>query len=401
MRESTLFRSAGGPTAFLGGAMEQQWSVRDRGDGLGEWLRPIFGLPIVGAVLWDASGRIVDANDRFLEITGYGRSDLEGPGLDWRRLTPREWHSLDEEAISQLRSCGKTFAVEKEYLRKDGDRVSVQLSSLAVRGSDSLFLSLVVDVTGQARAQAERDALLERERVARERAEEAVRSREEILAVVSHDLRNPLNTISICVSLLANPMGKERHDAQLDVVRRAVGRMTHLINDLLDVNQIASGRFTVTPVLVDVGSLVEEARAALDLQASQQGRALEWRCDDPTLRVRADPARIVQVLVNLVGNALKFTPAGGHVSVKVGRDGDSACFSVADTGPGIDPEHLPHIFGRFWQAEGRERRGGVGLGLAISRGIVAAHGGRIEARSEPGRGSTFRFTIPLAPPDPD
>jgi signal transduction histidine kinase len=87
--------------------------------------------------------------------------------------------------------------------------------------------------------------------------------------------------------------------------------------------------------------------------------------------------------------------------VTVARDGDSACFSVADPGPGIDPGHLPHIFGRFWQAEGRQRRSGVGLGLAISRGIVAAHGGRIEARSEPGRGSTFRFTIPLAPPDPD
>jgi signal transduction histidine kinase len=106
------------------------------------------------------------------------------------------------------------------------------------------------------------------------------------------------------------------------------------------------------------------------------------------------------VLVNLVGNALKFTPAGGRVSVQVSRDGDEAAVTVSDTGPGIEPHHLPHIITRFWQAEGRERRGGVGLGLAISRGIVAAHGGRIEARSELGRGSTFRFTIPLAPPDP-
>jgi PAS domain S-box-containing protein len=371
-----------------------------RGEALADWLRPILDLPIVGVVLWDASGRIVDANDRFLEITGYEPGDLEGGGLDWRRLTPTEWLGVDEAAIARLRAGGRTFAVEKQYLRKDGGRIDVQLSSVAVQGSDSLFLSLVVDIGEQKRAQAERDALLEREREARERAEAAVRAREDILAIVSHDLRNPLNTISMCVSLLERPMGKERHDAQLDMVRRAVSRMTRLISDLLDVNQIGSGRFTVAPVVVDVGSLVEEARAALDLQASQQDRTLEWLCDDPALRVRADPARIVQVLVNLVGNALKFTPAGGRISVTVARDADSACFSVADTGPGIDPEHLPHIFGRFWQADGRERRGGVGLGLAISRGIVAAHGGRIEARSELGRGSTFRFTIPLAPPDP-
>lgn len=369
------------------------------GAAFADWLRPIFELPIVGVVLWNASGRIVDANDRFLGITGFERSDLEA-GLDWRRLTPTEWTFADEDAISDLRHRGTAHAVEKEYIRKDGGRVYVQLDSVAVQGSDSLFLSLVVDIGEQKRAQAERDALLEREREARERAEAAVRAREDILAIVSHDLRNPLNTISMCVSLLDRPMGKERHDAQLDMVRRAVSRMTRLISDLLDVNQIANGRFTVAPGVVDVGSLVEEARAALDLQASQQDRALEWLCDDPSLRVRADPARIVQVLVNLVGNALKFTPAGGRVSVQVSRDGDEAAFSVSDTGPGIDPHHLPHIFTRFWQAEGRERRGGVGLGLAISRGIVAAHGGRIEARSELGRGSTFRFTIPLAPPDP-
>jgi PAS domain S-box-containing protein len=376
--------------------MDHVSAIRGRDDALGEWLRPIFELPIVGAVLWDASGRILDANDRFLEITGYERSDLEGPGLDWRRLTPSEWHSLDEDAIDELRTGGKTFAVEKEYIRKDRERVSVQLSSLAVRGSDSLFLSLVVDVTGQARAQAERDALLERERVARERAEEAARAREEILAIVSHDLRNPLNTISMCVSLLEHPMGKERHAAQLDVVRRAVERMTRLINDLLDVNLIRAGRLTVAPESVQAGALVDEARAALDLQATQQGRMLEWRCDDPDLALRADPARVVQVLVNLVGNALKFTPAGGRVSVEVSREDGAALFCVVDTGPGIDADHLPRIFDRFWQANGRERRGGVGLGLAISRGIVAAHGGRIWARSEPGRGSTFCFTIPLA-----
>jgi signal transduction histidine kinase len=112
--------------------------------------------------------------------------------------------------------------------------------------------------------------------------------------------------------------------------------------------------------------------------------------------VRADRTRVAQVLNNLVGNALKFTPPGGEVSVEVAREGDEARFCVRDTGPGIKTEDLPHIFDRFWQAEGRKRKGGVGLGLAISKGIVTAHGGRIWAASEPGNGAMFCFTLPLA-----
>jgi CheY-like chemotaxis protein len=192
-------------------------------------------------------------------------------------------------------------------------------------------------------------------------------------------------------------MGKERHDAQLDVVRRAVGRMTHLINDLLDVNQIASGRFTVTPVLVDVGSLVEEARAALDLQASQQGRALEWRCDDPTLRVRADPARIVQVLVNLVGNALKFTPAGGTILVSTKADGDVAVLRVRDSGLGIAPATLPRVFDLFAHYDPTPDRsaGGLGIGLTLVRRVAELHGGTVTASSEGvGRGAEFCVRLP-------
>jgi PAS domain S-box-containing protein len=362
--------------------------ARARDSAIAEELRPILELPVVGVVLWDASGRILDANDRFLEITGYTREDL-AQGLDWRRLTPSEWHPTDELVISEVGQSGAAIHLEKEYIHKHGGRVFVQYHSVAVEGAEGLVLSLVVDITEQKRAQAERDALLER-------AEAAVRSRDEILAIVSHDLRNPLSTISMVVALLEHPMPAERHAAQLDVVRRAVQRMGRLIQDLLDVNQIGSGQLSIAPEAVSAAALIEEARAGLDLHASQHGQRLEWSCAEPDFIVRADRTRVAQVLNNLVGNALKFTPPGGEVSVEVAREGDEARFCVRDTGPGIKGEDLPHIFDRFWQAEGRKRKGGVGLGLAISKGIVTAHGGRIWAASEPGNGAMFCFTLPLA-----
>lgn len=370
--------------------------ARVRNPAIAEELRPILELPIVGVVLWDASGRILDANDRFLEITGYTREDL-AKGLDVRRLTPSEWHPTDEKAISEMGESGTATHLEKEYIAKQGGRVYVQYHSVAVEGAEGLFLSLVVDVTEQKRVQAERDALLERERVERERSQAAVRSRDEILAIVSHDLRNPLNTISMCVALLDHPMPADRHAAQLDVVRRAVQRMGRLIQDLLDVNQIGSGKLAIAPEPVTVATLIEESRAPLDLHATQHGQRLEWNDTVPNLVVHADRTRIAQVLGNLVGNALKFTPPGGDIMVEVAREADGARFCVRDNGPGIQDDDLPHIFDRFWQADGRKRKGGVGLGLAISKGIVTAHGGHIWVESEAGRGAAFCFTLPSMP----
>jgi len=352
-------------------------------------LRPIFDLPIVGVVLWDESGRVLEANERFLQITGLARTELVAGSVDWRRMTPREWHAADDGAIAQLRSHGIAATFEKEYVHADGHRVVVQFRSVAVRGSPSLFLSLVTDVTDRTRASEEREAaLLE--------AEAAVRSRDEILAIVSHDLRNPLGTISMTAGLLERETDADRRRIQVDIVRRAVAAMGRLIQDLLDVNQIESGRLSVSPEPVDARTLLDEARPGLDLQASQNNQALEWVAPERPLMVMGDRVRIAQVLTNLTGNAIKFTPAGGRIVVELVRDGDMARFSVTDTGPGIGAEDVPRIFDRFWQAKDRPRRGGVGLGLAISHGIVKAHGGRLWVTSQRGEGSSFCFTIPRA-----
>jgi PAS domain S-box-containing protein len=361
-------------------------------------LRPIFDLPIVGVVLWDETGAILDANDRFLEITGQERADLQAGRADWRSMTPIEWHATDDRAIARLQAHGSIVPpVEKEYLHRDGHRVVVEMQSVAVGGSPSIFLSLVNDVTDRARAREEREAALDRERIARKEAEAALRSRDAILAIVSHDLRNPLSMIMMTAGLLEREADEGRRRTQVGLVRRAVADMRRLIQDLLDVNQIESGRLSIAPEPVDARALLDGVRPSLDLQASQNDQALEWPSPPRPLMVMADRVRIGQVLANIVGNAIKFTPPLGRIVVDLREDGGAARFCVADTGPGIDRADLPRVFDGFWQSRHRARRGGVGLGLAIAHGIVKAHGGRIWVASESGEGARFCFTIPLDP----
>jgi PAS domain S-box-containing protein len=366
-----------------------------------EQLRRIVESGVVGTVIWDATGDICAANDRFLEIVGYPREDIEARRLGWPRLAPAGWNSRDGGWMDRLRSHGIARAVEQECVRRDGVLVHVKLHSMTLADDCSRILSIVVDVTEQKRAERERDALVERERLARGEAEAAVRARDDILAIVSHDLRNPLNIIGMGVTLLESPAADEARAAQLRLIRRAIAGMNALIDDLMDISRIASGCLTVNPELVDASSLCEDARAMLSPLLNQKAQHFECEVARRPLGVLADPRRIFQVLSNLVGNANKFTPEGGRITLRVETRDGWARFAVADTGPGISRHDLPFIFDRFWQAR-RVRRGGVGLGLAISKGIIDAHGGSIWAESSAGYGTTFYFTLPLpaTPPEP-
>jgi PAS domain S-box-containing protein len=355
-------------------------------------LRRIHDSGIVGVAVWDGMGRILQANDRFLEIVGYSRAEVEARQLDWQRLSrggePQPW-----QAMPQQRSAASYQPEFKRYVRADGASVFLRIHS-TVLGSSGKTLSIVVDATEQRKAQEERDALLARERAAREEAEAAVRSRDDILAIVSHDLRNPLNTISMSLALIEMDQASERSRAQAGIIRRAIGNMNRLIQDLLDVNQIAAGQLVVRPQPVPVAALLDDARATLAALAMRKSQRLEIAAGEGAA-VLADRDRVAQVLSNLVGNAAKFTPEGGRIVVSTEPAPAEVRFCVSDTGPGIEAQDLPHIFDRFWQVR-RVRRGGVGLGLAITRGIVEAHGGRIWARSVPGLGSEFFFTLPRA-----
>ncbi len=233
-------------------------------------------------------------------------------------------------------------------------------------------------------------------------ASEATRARDEILAVVAHDLRNPLSTILMTCALLLDtvppltandPASVERRP--LVLMRRAAERMQRLIQDLLDVKRMESGRLGVEPRAELLGAVISEAVDMLRPLADSNGLGLSDEVPQDLPLTMIDPPRIQQVLSNLVGNAIKFTPRGGHVAVRAEAVAGFVRLAVVDSGPGIAADQLPHIFGRFWQAKPTDRRG-IGLGLAIAKGIVEAHGGRIWVESQPGMGSTFYFTVPPA-----
>jgi signal transduction histidine kinase len=227
----------------------------------------------------------------------------------------------------------------------------------------------------------------------------AVVARDDLIAVVSHDLRNLLGVLSMSAEAIVRSLPEgaltEKQRRHGEAIHRTSGRMERLIRDLLDMGSIEAGRLNLEPHAEDVGGLLAQAEEDLQPLASARSLRLEVEAPPSPLTVRADRQRVFQVLSNLVGNAIKFTPSGGSIQLRSGRSGEWVVFAVRDSGPGIDPMHLSRIFDRYYQGQSAEP-GSMGLGLFIARGIVEAHGGRIWAESAPGSGSRFLFTLPVA-----
>jgi PAS domain S-box-containing protein len=223
-------------------------------------------------------------------------------------------------------------------------------------------------------------------------AQRALRDREEVLGIVAHDLRNPLATILMQTHLIRR-RATEREKKPPERIERAVSRMNRLIQDLLDVARVEAGRLTVAQDSLSVRQVVRDALEAHRAEASSRSLELSLDISPDLPDVWADRDRLLQVLENLVGNAIKFTQSGGRITIGAVQRNENVLFRVADTGPGIAPEDQRHVFDRYWQANKSERRG-AGLGLPIVKGIVEAHGGRVWLESSLGRGSTFFFTIP-------
>jgi signal transduction histidine kinase len=223
-----------------------------------------------------------------------------------------------------------------------------------------------------------------------EKAQHAIRARDGMLAVVSHDLRNPLEVIALALSLLEAQAGAKQLTV-LERAHRALDRIKQLIDDLLDVVRIDAGTLRVEPQPMDVSVLLEEAYELHKPLAADKRIALVPEFAGDLGQAAIDKHRMSQVLSNLLGNAMKFTPAGGNIRFGAANEGARIVVYVADSGPGIAPENLPRVFDRFWQKE--HTPSGVGLGLAIAKGIVEAHGGTIHVESTPGAGATFRLWL--------
>jgi len=269
-------------------------------------------------------------------------------------------------------------------LAAGGSLIAVILSGVLALGVTDMVRRVVMNEVGRVTL----DRLYDE-------AQRIIDAREEILGIVAHDLRNPLNTIHMATELLIEEPGPETaRVSQLRIIQRSGERMNRLIQDLLSVTTIEAGRLSIVPKKVTVHDLFRDAAEMLEPIAREKSITLTVMAADDLPAVRADSARVLQVLSNLVGNAIKFTPAGGTITLSAARtDGPVQC-SVSDTGPGIPQAQIPRLFGKFWQAKRGDGRG-VGLGLAIARGIVEAHGGTIDVRSEMGRGSVFSFALPV------
>jgi PAS domain S-box-containing protein len=229
-------------------------------------------------------------------------------------------------------------------------------------------------------------------------AQRAIQARDEVLGIVAHDLRNPLNSILMQAALVRLFKSEEVHKAAkaAEGIERAARRMNRLIQDLLDVTSMEAGRLSVEHARVPAGQIVIDSVEAQRSLASSASLELWLEVERDLPELWADRERLLQVFENLIGNAVKFSKPGGRIAIGATQRDREVVFSVADTGAGIAPDDLPHVFERFWQARRRERRG-AGLGLPIVKGIVEAHGGRIWVESTLGAGSTFFFTIPIAP----
>ncbi|HEX7018425.1 MAG TPA: PAS domain S-box protein [Gemmatimonadaceae bacterium] len=258
------------------------------------------------------------------------------------------------------------------------------------RQYDGSYLSLAEQLASRVAAAIDNAHLYKRARL-------AIQARDDVLAVVSHDLRNPLSAISMCsAALLREPAAEDEGVRHLiDTVSQSAEWMGRIIRDLLDVASIDAGALALQRAQCSIEDIVEDTVDLLQPIAAGNEITLDVELPQDVPPVEADAERLQQVLSNLVGNACKFTSAGGTITIRVERAGDSAQVSVNDTGRGIPAEDLPHLFDRFWQSRRGARQRGTGLGLAIAKGIVEAHGGRLWAESTEGSGSTFYFTIPL------
>jgi PAS domain S-box-containing protein len=357
-----------------------------------------------GLTVSDAAGRIVRANDAALRILGVGRDALDGSVGDrlqvagLRHADGRPYAPEETPGMRALR--GEVVRGERQRIEHADGRVTwIVTSSAPVREHGVITGAVVtfVDVTESVKA--EHEALA------------ADRRKTDFLGVLSHELRNPLASIRAAVRVLdrAAPGSAEKRRA-IGVVTRQANQLAHLVDDLLDVTRVARGKVVLARTDVDVGEVVAGAVEDHAALFADHGVALTLERTPAPLPASADRTRLAQIVGNLLQNAAKFTPRGGHARVRVTKVGGDAEIEVRDDGAGIAPETLTHLFEPFVQgAPPRgELRGGLGLGLALARGLADLHGGAVRAASDgPGRGAVFTVTMPLRtdgahdePPEP-
>jgi PAS domain S-box-containing protein len=350
----------------------------------------------------DSGGRIVEFNPAATRVFGFSRDEALGRELAGLivpvRLRERHRAGL-QESVEPHDSRILGQRVEMPALRADGSEFLVEMAVTRVGGpGQPIFTAHMRDITERKQAENERERLLSGERIARMDAEAANRSKDQFLATVSHELRTPLTAILGWASMLKtrtfDPQRTQRIYASLE---RNAHAQAQIVGDLLDVSRIVTGQLRLESETFDVCDVANLSLETIRPTAVAKSVALVSAIAPGPCLVAGDPARLQQIVWNLLSNAAKFTPAGGTITLRVAREASHVVVEVADTGIGIAPDLLPRVFDRFWQADGSTTRvhGGLGLGLALVRHLVELHGGEVSARSGgDGHGSTFTVQLP-------
>jgi PAS domain S-box-containing protein len=366
-----------------------------------EELRSLFDLSAIGMAKVSSEGRYLSVNRKYCQMLGYSEQEL-------LHLTIYDVTYPDDRQVSHVKLNSsftgepEEYTIEKRYLRKDGAIIWALVNWTIVRdaeGHPRLSVANIQDITARKQAETEREELLLRERAARETAEAATRSKDEFLAVVSHELRSPLNAILGYAALLRYGSLDDREVKKaVDVIERSGKTQARLIDDLLDTARIISGKLRLAVGPVNLVSVIGESVQTIHPAAEAKGVSLHAELPPEIGQITGDPVRLQQIVWNLLSNAIKFTPQEGHVEVRLERVDPHIRITVSDTGKGISPDFLPYVFERFHQSDtsSARRHGGLGLGLALAKYLVELHGGTIEAASSgENQGASFKVTLPV------
>ncbi|WP_321863769.1 ATP-binding protein [Burkholderia cenocepacia] len=346
----------------------------------------------------DAGGRIASWNPAAQRLFGYDEADARGRRFD--TLIARRWLRLNPLADMFDAMHEPVGPLELLCVRRDGRRFRATVSACPVQGDARacVALSLTLRETG---AQRRRDLWAQRSlqgaRDARDQADTSNRLKDELLATVSHELRTPLNVIYGWIEVLRNTGDHALQHQAIDAIDRSARSLTRMVGDILDASSLATGKLRLDATPVDVVRLFSDQVGTFQTAASSAGIMLEFDCDAHACIVSGDAERLRQMLSNLISNALKFTPAGGSVTVGLARDDKHAVLTVVDTGQGIATEFAPYVFDMFRRADDSPAspRRGLGLGLSIVRHIAELHGGRVSVTSSGrDRGTTFTVRLP-------
>ena len=363
--------------------------------GLDAKLRTMFKLVPVSIAMLDTSLKFDSVNPEFCALTGFSPDELVG--LPASKVFGEDARIFDIDPVSSPPDVSGRQRLE--FPRKDGTRAQIEWR-LTVEPVSGVRILVLTDISYRLRSEEEREHLLSRERIARAEAERNNRLKEEFLATLSHELRNPLNAILGWATVLGRTAGLEPNVLRgVQAIERNSKLQAQMIADLLDYAAITFGKIRLAPATIDPYGPV---RAAIDVvQGAAAARKIEIRTsfEDAGVAVEADPARLQQIVWNLLSNAIKFSPEGGSVEIDAGRSGDCFRLSVTDQGSGIAAPFLPHIFERFSQQDSSSTKSyrGLGLGLAIVKQLVELHGGSVEVFSAgEGQGALFTVTLPLS-----